>query len=74
MIMKFTSTKTHYNLIPESVDAVSEKVGSFLGGLKIQRKNIIDIIATGFDGLFLQLELVRQAEKYNMLDKKTLEK
>lgn len=71
MIMKFTSTKTQYNLIPESVDAVSEKVGSFLGGLKIQRKNII---ATGFDGLFLQLELVRQAEKYNMLDKKTLEK
>ncbi|MBR0541003.1 MAG: hypothetical protein IJK26_02225 [Clostridia bacterium] len=69
--MKFTSTKTQYNLIPESVDAVSEKVGSFLGGLKIQRKNII---ATGFDGLFLQLELVRQAEKYNMLDKKTLEK
>lgn len=39
--MKFTSTKTQYNLIPESVDAVSEKVGSFLGGLKIQRKNII---------------------------------
>ena len=69
--MKFTSTKTQYNLIPESVDAVSEKVGSFLGGLKIQRKNII---ATGFDGLFLQLEFVRQAEKYNMLDKKTLEK
>lgn len=69
--MKFTSTKTQYNLIPESVDAVSEKVGSFLGGLKIQRKNII---ATGFDGLFLQLELVRQAEKYNMLEKKTLEK
>ena len=69
--MKFTSAKTQYNLIPESVDAVSEKVGSFLGGLKIQRKNII---ATGFDGLFLQLELVRQAEKYNMLDKKTLEK
>ncbi len=69
--MKFTSTKTQYNLIPESVDAVSEKVGSFLGGLKIQRKNII---STGFDGLFLQLELVRQAEKYNMLDKKTLEK
>lgn len=69
--MKFASTKTQYNLIPESVDAVSEKVGSFLGGLKIQRKNII---ATGFDGLFLQLELVRQAEKYNMLDKKTLEK
>ncbi len=69
--MKFTSTKTQYNLIPESVDAVSEKVGSFLAGLKIQRKNII---STGFDGLFLQLELVRQAEKYNMLDKKTLEK
>ena len=69
--MKFASTKTQYNLIPESVDAVSEKVGSFLGGLKIQRKNII---ATGFDGLFLQLELVRQAEKYNMLEKKTLEK
>ncbi|HAQ62910.1 MAG TPA: hypothetical protein DCR23_00435 [Ruminococcaceae bacterium] len=69
--MKFTSTKTQYNLIPESVDAVSEKVGSFLGGLKIQRKNII---SKGFDGLFLQLELVRQAEKYNMLDKKTLEK
>ena len=35
---------------------------------------LFDIISTGFDGLFLQLELVRQAEKYNMLDKKTLEK